>query len=99
MRYLVVTVAIIALVMTFGTAMAAGPRQVGGKSGAWQETYKGSGVYVHQKKGAHWKATENAPGGRMFTQPGKAEGKANGRSVITPDFHKGTQLRPGSNKK
>ena len=84
------------LVVSAGVDVAAGPRQVGGKSGAWQETYQGSGVYVHQNKDAHWKALPGSPGGKLFTQPGKAEGKASDKSVITPDFHQGTQLKPGS---
>jgi hypothetical protein len=94
---------IILVCMTFVLAalpvMAQGPKNMGGKSGTWQETSDGSDVYVHTKKSNHWKAW-NAPGGKMFTQPGKAEGKANSRSVVG-DFppHSGTQLRPGSNRR
>ena len=86
-------------VVTALPAIAQGPSNMGGKSGTWQETFDGSDVYVHTKKSSHWKAW-NAPGGKLFTQPGKAEGKASSRSVVR-DFegHKGTQVRPGSNRK
>lgn len=89
----------VTIICTATTAIAQGPSNMGGKSGTWQETQEGSDVYVHTKKGSQWKAW-NAPGGKLFTQPGKAEGRANSRSVVG-DFppHSGTQLRPGSNRR
>ena len=85
-------------VMIFAAPALAEPENMGGKSGTWQETYQGSGVFVHQNRDDHWKAWDYN-GGKMFTQPGKAEGKADERSVVQPDFHNGTQVYPGRNGK
>jgi hypothetical protein len=88
-----------AFVLTALPVMAQGPSNMGGKSETWQETFDGSDVYVHTKKSNHWKAW-NAPGGKLFTQPGKAEGRANSRSVVRDDkVHRGTQVYPGSNRR
>ena len=103
MKRTFIVIACIALVMSAVPALAQGPRSMGGKSGTWEEQGEGSRVFVHKKKNGkeidHWKAW-NGPGGKLFTQPGKAENRTNSRSVVG-DFppHKGTQLRPGSNRR
>ena len=83
-----------------GVALA-GPDNFGGKGKGWIETSQfGVDYYQHKNTEAHTKNfNSNQGAGKRFSQPGKAEGKASGNSVILDDpMHPGTQVLPGSNK-
>ncbi len=103
MRVSIVIVLALSL-MSVGTTFA-GPDNFGEKGKAWTtESIIGVDYYQHKNTDAHTKNFNSRQGaGKRFSQPGKAEGKANSRSVISDDpadlsIHPGTQVLPGSNR-
>ena len=99
MRALGLIVAILALAAA-GTALAA-PDNFGGNGKGWQEYQIDGGTFQkHQNTWSHTKNFDSSQGaGKRFSQPGKAEGKANDNSVIQEDrMHPGTQVLPGGNR-
>jgi hypothetical protein len=103
MRYFSILLAVCAftaMVMAAGTALA-DPDNFGGEGKAWTEYQLGDGsFYGHKNTWSHTKNFDSSQGaGKRFSQPGKAEGKANENSVIQDDpIHPGTQVLPGSNR-
>ena len=106
MRVSIVIVLVLSL-MSVGTALA-DPDNFGGKGKAWTPDPEELGLdyYQHQNTASHTKNFNSSQGaGKRFSQPGKAENKADGNSVISNDpvdldeFHPGTQILPGSNRK
>jgi len=91
--------------MSAGTAFA-GPDNFGGKGKAWEEhQFEVGTVYLHQNTLSHNKSFYSGEDAvKRFSQPGKAEGKASGNSVISDDLddleesHPGTQVLPGGNR-
>ena len=83
-----------------GTAFAA-PDNFGGNGKGWTaKSSFGVDYYQHKNTETHTKNFNSSQGaGKRFSQPGKAEGKASGNSVIHNDpTHPGTQVLPGSNR-
>ena len=102
-----IVMTLVLLLMSAGTAFA-GPDNFGGKSQAWTVDPDGLGLnyYEHQNTASHTKNFNSSQGaGKRFSQPGKAEGKASGKSVISNDpgdsdeYHPGTQVLPGGNRR
>ena len=96
------TVSILFVVVLFvaGTAFAA-PENFGGNGKGWEEYSLDDGTFYKQKNTwSHTKNFDSSQGaGKRFSQPGKAEGKASGNSVIQNDpMHPGTQVLPGGNR-
>ncbi len=99
MRFLFIT--ILTLVLAFAGTVFADPENFGGNGKGWQEYQMDGGTfYKHQNTWSHTKNFDSSQGaGKRFSQPGKAEGKANGNSVILEDgLHPGTQVLPGGNR-
>ena len=104
MRVSIVIVLALSL-MSVGTTFA-GPDNFGEKGKAWTMDPDDLGLnyYEHKNTASHTKNFNSRQGaGKRFSQPGKAEGKANSRSVISDDpadlsIHPGTQVLPGSNR-
>jgi hypothetical protein len=94
-------VLLLGLLLVFaGTAFAA-PDNFGGNGKGWTaESSFGVDYYQHKNTEAHTKNFNSSQGaGKRFSQPGKAEGKASGNSVIQNDpTHPGTQVLPGGNR-
>jgi hypothetical protein len=96
---------LVLLLMSAGIVFA-DPDNFGGKGRGWVDTSRfGIDYYEHQNTESHTKNFNSSQGaGKRFSQPGKAEGKANVNSVISNDpgdfdeFHPGTQVLPGSNR-
>ena len=88
------------LLIFVGTALAASDNFGGNGKGWTAETIFGVEYYQHKNNETHTKNFNSSQGaGKRFSQPGKAEGKASGNSVIQNDpMHPGTQVLPGSNK-
>ena len=100
MRVSIVIVLALSL-MSAGTAFA-DPDNFGGRGKGWVETSKFSiDYYEHKNTESHTKNFDSGQGaGKRFSQPGNAEGKANGNSVIHNDpTHPGTQVLPGGNRR
>jgi hypothetical protein len=96
------TVSILFVVVLFvaGTAFAA-PDNFGGNGKGWTaESSFGVDYYQHKNTETHTKNFNSSQGvGKRFSQPGEAEGKASGNSVIQNDpMHPGTQVLPGGNR-
>ena len=86
--------------LSAGTVLA-DPENFGGNGKAWTEESNFSvDYYQHKNTETHTKNFDSSQGaGKRFSQPGKAEGKANDNSVILEDtMHPGTQVLPGSNR-
>ena len=99
MRTLVII--ILALMLAFAGTALAGPDNFGGKGDGWQEyTIDGNTFYKQVETWSHTKNFDSVQGaGKRFSQPGKAEGKADDSSVILEDgMHPGTQVLPGGNR-
>ncbi len=105
MRFLVITM--LALVLAFAGAVFPGtvladPENFGGKGKAWTLDPADIGLdyYQHKNTETHTQNFNSSQGaGKRFSQPGKAEGKANDNSVILEDgMHPGTQVLPGGNR-
>jgi len=104
MRLSIVIILALSL-MAAGIAFA-DPDNFGGKGKAWEEhQFEVGTVYLHQNTLSHNKSSNSGEDTeKRFSQPGNAEGKANGNSVISDDpedldvFHPGTQVLPGSNR-
>lgn len=89
---------VIATMLIAGTALSAGRNDFGGNGQAWVELMMGDGTYWdHTRNDDLSKDWQTPNNGVRFTQPGKAEGRANGNSVIEPYPCPGTQVYPGSN--
>ncbi|MDF1537170.1 MAG: hypothetical protein P1S46_11890 [bacterium] len=100
MRTLIIT--IMALVLAFAGTVYADPDNFGGNGNGWSaESSFGVDYYQHKNTDTHTKNFDSSQGaGKRFSQPGNAEGKASGSSVILEDpMHPGTQILPGSNGK
>ena len=94
-----VAIAVTAILLSAGTVLA-GPENFGGKGKGWSaESSFGVDYYQHKNTETHTKNFDSSQGaGKRFSQPGKAEGKADDNSVIQDDgMHPGTQVLPGSN--
>ena len=79
----------------------AGPDNFGLNGKGWTvESSYGVDYYQHKNTNTHTKNFDSSQGaGKRFSQPGKAEGKANDNSVIQEDLdHPGTQVLPGGNR-
>jgi hypothetical protein len=99
MRFFI-SIGIIVIVLSAGTALA-DPDNFGGNGQGWTaESSFGVDYYEHKNTASHTKNFNSSQGaGKRFSQPGKAEGKANGNSVIQDDStHQGTQVLPGGNR-
>ena len=106
------TIGVLLIVILFavGTIFAgivfAGPDNFGEKGKAWTMDPDDLGLnyYEHKNTASHTKNFNSRQGaGKRFSQPGKAEGKANSRSVISDNpvdlsIHSGTQILPGGNR-
>jgi hypothetical protein len=91
----------LALTLLSAGTVLAGPDNFGGKGKGWQEYQMDGGTFhKHQNSWSHTKNFDSDQGaGKRFSQPGKAEGKANDNSVILEDgMHPGTQVLPGGNR-
>ena len=105
MRVSIVIVLALSL-MSAGTAFA-DPDNFGGRGKGWVETSKfGIDYYEHKNTESHtMNFNSSHSAGKRFSQPGKAEGKASGKSVISNDpgdsdeYHPGTQVLPGGNRR
>ena len=89
------------VVILFVGSVFAGPDNFGGSGKGWTaESRLGVDYYQHKSTEAHTKNFNSSQGaGKRFSQPGKAEGKTSGSSVILNDQrHPGTQVLPGSNR-
>ncbi len=105
LRTSVLLIALLVIILSAGIALA-DPDNFGGNGKAWTLDPDGLGLdyYEHKNTDSHTKNFNSSQGaGKRFSQPGKAEGKASGNSVISDDpvdfdeFHPGTQVLPGSN--
>ncbi len=99
MRVFLLTV--MALAVVFAAPVLADPDNFGGKGQGWQEYQMDGGTfYKHRNTWSHTKNFDSSQGaGKRFSQPGRAEGRASGNSVIQNDtLHPGTQVLPGSNR-
>ncbi len=95
-----ILIALMVVVLSAGIAFAA-PDNFGGKGDGFQEyTIDGNTFYKQVETWSHTKNFDSGQGaGKRFSQPGNAEGKANGNSVILDDLiHPGTQVLPGGNR-
>ena len=101
------TVGILFVVALFAAGIAyAGPENFGGNGKGWTaESSFGVDYYQHKNTDTHTKNFDSSQGaGKRFSQPGKAEGKANDISVISDapmdlgSAHPGTQVIPGGNR-
>jgi hypothetical protein len=95
-----VSILFVVVLFVAGTVLAA-PDNFGGNGKGWTaESSFGVDYYQQKNTDTHTKNFNSSQGaGKRFSQPGKAEGKANGNSVIHNDpTHPGTQVLPGSNK-
>ncbi len=105
-RVLILTICIV-FILSAVPVLAEGPKQFGkNDKGAWQETTEvGVTFYKQTRQGDrgrnHTKKWDSVGGdGARFSQPGRAEGRANSRSVIVNDpIHDGTQLYPRSKRR
>ena len=91
----------LAAIFALAAAAFAGPENFGGNGKGWtSESSFGVDYYQHKNTETHTKNFDSSQGaGKRFSQPGKAEGKASGNSVIQNDpMHPGTQVLPGSNR-
>jgi hypothetical protein len=94
-------VAMFAAGTIFAGTVHADPDNFGGNGKGWTaESSFGVDYYQHKNTEAHTKNFDSSQGaGKRFSQPGKAEDKANSNSVIQKDsMHPGTQVLPGSNR-
>jgi len=81
--------------------VSADPDNFGGKGKGWTaESSFGVDYYQQKDNQEHTKNFDSSQGaGKRFSQPGRAEGKADDRSVIQNDpLHPGTQVLPGGNR-
>ena len=95
-----IPILLITLAFATGTALAE-PDNFGGKGKGWQEySMDGGTFYKHKNTWSHTKNFESSQGaGKRFSQPGKAEGRADDNSVIQSDpIHPGSQVLPGGNR-
>jgi len=102
-----ISILIVSLVVILSAGIVyAGPDNFGEKGKAWTMDPDDLGLkyYEHKNTASHTKNFNSRQGaGKRFSQPGKAEGKANSRSVISDDpvdlsIHPGTQILPGGNR-
>ena len=94
-------VLLLGLLLVFAGTVLADPDNFGGNGKGWTaESSFGVDYYQHKNTETHTKNFDSSQGaGKRFSQPGKAEGKASGNSVIQEDsMHPGTQVLPGSNR-
>jgi hypothetical protein len=94
-------VLLLGLLLVFAGTALAGSENFGGNGQGWTaESSFGVDYYQHKNTEAHTKNFNSSQGaGKRFSQPGKAEGKASGNSVIQNDpTHPGTQVLPGGNR-
>jgi len=100
-----ILIALMVVILSAGIALA-DPDNFGGNGKGWTaESSFGVDYYQQKNTDTHTKNFNSSQGaGKRFSQPGKAEGKASGNSVISDApgdfdaFHPGTQVLPGSNR-
>ena len=95
-------VIILALSLMYAGIAFAAPENFGGNGKGWTaESSFGVDYYQQKNTDTHTKNFNSSQGaGKRFSQPGKAEDKANGNSVIHNDpTHPGTQVLPGGNRR
>ena len=99
MRLTIILLTAVSL-MAAGTAFAARDN-FGGQGKGWDGySMDGGTFYKHKNTWSHTKNFDSSQGaGKRFSQPGRAEGRADDNSVIQDDpIHPGIQVLPGGNR-